>query len=72
MYIIDQLAILNLTGTDLIECMYGYTEMEALATYFDIYHKELYSVDIICENRTSTIPVSRGEGWVFSCLSSYI
>jgi hypothetical protein len=31
--IIDQLAILDLTGTDLIECMYGYTEMEALATY---------------------------------------
>jgi hypothetical protein len=36
------------------------------------YHKELYSVDILCENSTSTIPVSRGEGWVFSCLSSYI
>jgi hypothetical protein len=34
--IIDQLAILDLTGTDLIECMYGYTEMEALATYFDM------------------------------------
>ena len=27
--IIDQLAILDLTGTDLIECMYSYTEMEA-------------------------------------------
>jgi hypothetical protein len=36
MDIIDQLAILDLTGTDLIECMYGYTEMEALATYFDM------------------------------------
>jgi hypothetical protein len=24
--IIDQLAILDLTGTDLIECMYAYTE----------------------------------------------
>jgi hypothetical protein len=23
-------------GTDLIECMYIYTEMEALATYFDM------------------------------------
>ena len=34
--IIDQLAILDLTGIDLIECMYGYTEMEALATYFDM------------------------------------
>jgi hypothetical protein len=34
--IIDQLAILDLTGTDLIECMYGYTEMEALATYLDM------------------------------------
>ena len=34
--IIDQLAILDLTGTDLIECMYSYTEMEALATYFDM------------------------------------
>jgi hypothetical protein len=34
--IIDQLAILDLIGTDLIECMYGYTEMEALATYFDM------------------------------------
>ena len=34
--IIDQLAILDLTGTDLIECMHGYTEMEALATYFDM------------------------------------
>jgi hypothetical protein len=40
--------------------------------YFGIYHKELYSVDILCENSTSTMPVSRGEGWVFSCLSSYI
>jgi hypothetical protein len=40
--------------------------------YFGIYHKELYSVDIICENSTSTMPVSRGEGWVFSCLSSYV
>jgi hypothetical protein len=27
MDIIDQLAILDLTGTDLIECMYGYDEM---------------------------------------------
>jgi hypothetical protein len=35
-YIIDQLAILDLTGTDLIECMYSYTEIEALATYFDM------------------------------------
>ena len=35
-------------------------------------HKELYSVDILCENSTSTMPVSRKEGWVFSCLSSYI
>jgi hypothetical protein len=34
--IIDQLAILDLAGTDLIECMYGYTEIEALATYLDI------------------------------------
>ena len=34
--------------------------------------KELYSVDILCKNSTSTMPVSRGEGWVFSCLSSYI
>jgi hypothetical protein len=34
--IIDQLAVLDLTGTDLIECMYGYTEIEALATYFDM------------------------------------
>jgi hypothetical protein len=32
------LAVLDLTGTDLIECMYGYTEMESLATctYFDM------------------------------------
>ena len=37
--------------------------------YFGIYHKELYSVDILCENRTSSMPISRGEGWVFSCLS---
>jgi hypothetical protein len=29
MDIIDQLAILDRTGTDLIECMYGYIEMEA-------------------------------------------
>ena len=34
--IIDQLAVLDLTGTDLIECMYGYTEMESFATYFDM------------------------------------
>ena len=40
--------------------------------YFGIYHKELYSVDILCENSASTMPVSRGEGWVFSCLLSYI
>jgi hypothetical protein len=39
--IIDQLAILDLTGTDLIECMYGYTEMEALATYFDMNSESL-------------------------------
>ena len=39
--------------------------------YFGIHHKELYSVDILCENSSSTMPVSRGEGWVFSCLSSY-
>ena len=30
--------------------------------YFGIYHKELYSVDILCENSTSTMPVSHGEG----------
>ena len=36
MDIIDQLAILDLTGTDLIECMYGYDEMEAFATYYDM------------------------------------
>jgi hypothetical protein len=36
MDIIDQLAVLDLTETDLIECMYGYTEMEAFATYFDM------------------------------------
>jgi hypothetical protein len=30
------LSILDLTGTDLIECMYGYTEMEAFVTYFDM------------------------------------
>jgi hypothetical protein len=36
--------------------------------YFGIYHKELYNVDILCENTTSTMPVSRGEGSVFSCL----
>ena len=35
-HIIDQLAILDLTGTHLIECVYGCTEMEALATYFDM------------------------------------
>jgi hypothetical protein len=29
------MAILDLPGTDLIECMYGYTEMEAFVTYFD-------------------------------------
>ena len=40
--------------------------------YYIIYHKELYSVDILCENSTSTMPVSRGEGWVFSCLSNNI
>ena len=39
--IIDQLAIPDLTETDLIECMYGYTEMEALATYFDMYSESL-------------------------------
>ena len=27
---------------------------------------------ILCENSTSTMPVSREEGWVFSCLSNYI
>jgi hypothetical protein len=32
--------------------------------YFGIYHKELYSVDILCENSTSTMPVSRREGWL--------
>jgi hypothetical protein len=36
MDIIDQLAIFDLTGTHLIECMYGYIEMEAFATYFDM------------------------------------
>ena len=25
---------------------------------------------VLCENSTSTMPVLRGEGWVFSCLSS--
>ena len=35
-HIFKQESILDLTGTDLIECMYGYTEMEALATYFDM------------------------------------
>jgi hypothetical protein len=34
--IIDHFAILDLTGTDLIECMYGYTEMEVLATDLDM------------------------------------
>ncbi|CAG2201590.1 unnamed protein product [Mytilus edulis] len=33
---IDQLAILDLTGTDNIETMYGYTEIEALANTFDM------------------------------------
>ena len=33
--------------------------------YYIIYHKELYSVDILCENSTSTMPVSRGEGLGF-------
>ena len=32
--------------------------------YFGIYHKELYSIDILCENSTSTMPVSGREGWV--------
>ena len=36
----------------------------AFIRYFGIYHKELYSVDILCENSTSTMPVSRREGWV--------
>ena len=41
--------------------------------YFGIYQKEhVYSIDILCENSTSTMPVSRREGWVFSCLSSYV
>ena len=31
-----------------------------------------YDILALCENSTSTMPVSRGEGWVFSCLSSYI
>ena len=31
--------------------------------YFGIYHKELHSVDILCENRTFTMPVSRGKVW---------
>jgi hypothetical protein len=35
-HIFKQESILDLTGTDLIECMYGYTEMEALATYFEM------------------------------------
>ena len=26
--------------------------------YFGIYHKELYSVDILCKHSTSTMPVS--------------
>ena len=43
----------------------------SISSYFGIYHKELYRVDILCENSTSAIPVSRGEGWVYSCLSSY-
>ena len=29
-------------------------------------------LDILYENSTSTMPVARGEGWVFSCLSSYL
>ena len=40
--------------------------------YFGIYRKELFSVDILCENSISTMPVSRGEGGIFSCLSSYV
>ena len=40
--------------------------------YYNIYHKELYSVNILWENSKSTMPVSRGEGWVFSCLSNNI
>jgi hypothetical protein len=39
--------------------------------YFGIYHKELYSVDILCENSTSTMPISRGEGWVLSLLTQH-
>lgn len=33
---IDQLAVLDLTGTDTLETMYGYTEMETLAQKFDL------------------------------------
>ena len=32
--------------------------------------KNYISVDILCENSTSTMSVSRGEGWVFICLST--
>jgi hypothetical protein len=35
-HIFKQESILDLKGTDLIECMYGYIEMEALATYFEM------------------------------------
>jgi hypothetical protein len=58
--IIDQLAILDLTGIDLIECMYGYTEMEALATYFDMdsrlfeikiqYAPNNFLLQLVCRN----------------------
>jgi hypothetical protein len=43
-----------------------------LIRYFGIYHKEVYCVDILCENSTSTMPVSSGEGWVFSCLYNVV
>jgi hypothetical protein len=35
------------------------------------YHKESYSVDIIWENSTSIMPVSRGEGFLAVCQAIY-
>ena len=59
--IIDQLAILDLTRTDLIECMYGYTEMEALAIYFDMDSESAHSVEGIY---TDFVLISR-NWWYF-------
>ena len=53
MDIIDQLAILDLTGTDLIECMYGYTEMEAFATSLLIQWQEFIQI-LSSDNRSLT------------------